>query len=146
VADRTEAGPLAAALARLLEAGHDADIGGQRRGIAETAEIAEFGDEPSRGVLIEAGKQAGDLFVENRPRLGTGAVSTAARSAFSLPMAVRTSPTEPAADRIAFLAAATLLRACSKMFTFSTSARRPARRAPADILCRRLPTRSLRHA
>src|SRR5512135_3099357 len=33
VADRAEAGPLAAALARLLEAGDDADIGGQRRGM-----------------------------------------------------------------------------------------------------------------
>ena len=66
VADRTEAGPLAAALARLLEAGHDADIGGQRRGIAETAEIAEFGDEPSGGVGADAfdrGEERADLVI-----------------------------------------------------------------------------------
>ena len=66
VADRTEAGPLAAALARLLEAGDDADVGGQRRGIAETAEIAEFGDEPSRGVgadAVDRGQQRADLVI-----------------------------------------------------------------------------------
>src|SRR5512132_3288021 len=50
VADRAEAGSLAAAFARLLETGHHTDVGGERRRIGEAAEIAEFGDEADRGV------------------------------------------------------------------------------------------------
>src|SRR5512132_336364 len=64
VADRAEAGSLAAAFARLLETGHHTDVGGERRRIGEAAEIAEFGDEADRGVGADArdrGEQRADL-------------------------------------------------------------------------------------